>query len=97
MAARIRRTSAQWQQLVQEQQSSGLSVSEFCTKHSLTESTFYLQRKKYREVTESAGLSESWLPLNELMHVEQDNRHWQIELKLPNGVVLTMRTDSLCC
>ena len=95
--ARVRRSPQQWQQLIEEQQSSKLSVSQFCVEHNITVSNFYLQRKKYRE--QSAAQAESpdnWLPLNELMSVQQGERQWQIELCLPGGVVLNMLTDTGC-
>lgn len=86
-----KRTAEQWQQLVQAQQESDLTISQFCTEHKLAESNFYAQRKKYRQ-SEGQAKEDAWLPLNDLIAVQQDNRHWNIELKLPNGVVLNMST-----
>lgn len=95
--ARERRSPQQWQQLVEAQQKNGLSVSQFCAEHDITVSNFYWQRKKYREQSVAqTEASDNWLPLNELMSVQQDERHWQIELKLPNGVVLNMRSEAGC-
>ena len=46
--AKLRRSPQQWQQLIEAQQSSALSVSQFCAEHKITVSNFYLQRKKYQ-------------------------------------------------
>ena len=95
--AKLRRSPQQWHQLVEAQQSSGLSVAQFCTENKITLSNFYLQRKKYRSQSFSnIESAEDWLPLNDLLQVTQDERRWQIELKLPNGVVLNMRSDNAC-
>lgn len=93
--ARKRRSEQQWQALIEAQQTSGLTVNQFCTEHNITLSNFYLRRKKHVEQSVSDDSSvDNWLPLQNVMQVNQDERHWQIELTLPNGVVLNMRTDS---
>ena len=93
--ARQRRSEQQWQALIEAQQTSGLTINQFCTEHNITLSNFYLRRKKYLEQSVSHDSSaENWLPLQNLMQVNQDARHWQIELTLPNGVMLNMRSDA---
>ena len=93
--AKVRRSPQQWQQLIEAQQSSALSVNQFCAEHKITVSNFYLQRKKYQaQSTAQVAPSNDWLPLSELMQTRHTERDWHIELKLPNGVVLTMRTDA---
>ena len=94
MAKTPRRTAAQWQQLIQAQETSGLTIQQFCAEHQLTLSNFYLQRKKLQQRDSPVVQNnEAWLPLNELVQVQQDSRRWQIELTLPNGVVLNMSTE----
>ena len=91
--AKVRRSPQQWQQLIEAQHASALTIEQFCAEHQLTVSNFYLQRKKYREQSVDKGKKvESWLPLNALMQVQEAERDWHIELKLPNGVVLNMHT-----
>ncbi|MAD88105.1 MAG: IS66 family insertion sequence hypothetical protein [Pseudoalteromonas sp.] len=91
MAKTPRRTAAQWQQLIQAQEISGLTIQQFCAEHQLTLSNFYLQRKKlHQRDMPVAQNKEAWLPLNELVQVQQERCRWQIELTLPNGVVLNM-------
>jgi hypothetical protein len=41
-----RRTSSEWQKIIQTQQESGLSISKFCKTQGLNVSTFHLNRKK---------------------------------------------------
>lgn len=43
-----RKTKTQWLVLFAEQESSGLSTAEFCRKHNLSETNFYLKRKRLR-------------------------------------------------
>ena len=93
--AKVRRSPQQWQQLIEAQQSSALSVNQFCAEHKITVSNFYLQRKKYQaQPISQVAPSNDWLSLSELMQTRYTARDWHIELKLPNGVVLTMRTDA---
>lgn len=46
MRSKQRKSPAEWQALVTEQQASGLSVAAFCLKHGLVDKTFYNQRNK---------------------------------------------------
>jgi putative transposase len=46
MNSKKRKSPAEWQALVAEQQVSGLSVAAFCLKHGLVDKTFYNQRHK---------------------------------------------------
>lgn len=43
---RITRNPAQWQTIFNEQKTSGLTVIDYCRKHQLSTSSFYLFRKK---------------------------------------------------
>ena len=56
-----RRTREQWQELVDKQAASELSVSEFCTHHDLTVSNFYLWRKKLSDDSQSLAPQDNWL------------------------------------
>jgi hypothetical protein len=89
-----KRSPQEWQHLIQQQQSSSLSIADFCRQHALNPSTFYLQRKKLNALTLTPAATNDWLPF---AHHEPSNqvvaRQWEIELKLPNGVVLNMSTQ----
>ena len=44
-----RKSRAQWQSLVNKQSLSGLSVTNFCQEHKLTESSFYKWQSEFRK------------------------------------------------
>jgi hypothetical protein len=76
-----------WQHLIDSQQASDMTTAEFCQAHHINQSTFYLQRKKLSEIALPQGNSQ-WLPIDAVMPSVPDTKQWQIELRLPNGVVL---------
>ena len=43
---RITRSQEQWQSIIEDQQTSGLTIIEYCQQHQLTTSSFYAVRKK---------------------------------------------------
>ena len=88
----IRRSPQEWQQLIDAQESSDMTIAQFCHTHHINQSTFYLQRKK-RQDTPLPQTSAQWLPIETMASSQPDTRQWQIELTLPNGVVLNMSTD----
>ncbi|ASD67296.1 IS66 family insertion sequence element accessory protein TnpA [Pseudoalteromonas piscicida] len=45
------KTAQQWLQLFEQQELSGLSVSDFCTQHNLSIKSFYNRRSKIRKQT----------------------------------------------
>ncbi len=95
--ARVKRDKQQQRQLIEAQQASTQTIVQFCSEHNITVSNFYLQRKKYRERSApKVEPTNNWLPLNDLVQTQQDERHWHIELTLPNGVILNMRADRAC-
>ncbi|MFC3121270.1 IS66 family insertion sequence element accessory protein TnpA [Agaribacter flavus] len=86
-----RRNPQEWQQLIDAQEASDMTIAQFCHAHNINQSTFYLQRKK-RQALALPQTSEQWLPIGSLSSQQPDTRQWQIELSLPNGVVLNMST-----
>ena len=86
--ANIRRTREQWQQLIDQQSQSELTINEYCTQHQITVSGFYQWRKKLNQ-SEPTGHDENWLSLPTMKPVA-DTGEWQIELMLPGGVILRM-------
>ncbi|QJR79325.1 transposase [Alteromonas pelagimontana] len=88
--ANKKRNAEQWQQVIEQQVNSGLTVSEFCTQHKLTAASFYLWRKKLSGTDRSASLKQNeWLAFDMPASASPDTP-WQIELALPGGVVLRM-------
>ena len=87
-----KRSPQEWQQIIEAQQASGQTIATFCKQHKLNPSTFYLQRKKITEL--SLPTNNDWLAVEpNIASGGALDRHWQIELKLPNGVVLNMSTE----
>ncbi|WP_395343283.1 IS66 family insertion sequence element accessory protein TnpA [Ningiella sp. W23] len=87
-----RRSPQEWQQFIDAQETSDMTIAQFCHAHNINQSTFYLQRKKRQELS-LPQTSPQWLPIDTMTSRQADTRKWQIELTLPNGVVLNMSTD----
>jgi hypothetical protein len=88
-----RRSPQEWQQLIDTQEASDMTIAQFCHAHRINQSTFYLQRKKRRDMSPSQS-SAHWLSIDKVASHQAETRHWQIELTLPNGVVLNMSSDN---
>jgi putative transposase len=97
MMANQQRTPQQWQQIINQQENSGLTISVFCKQRSITLSGFYLWRKRLTtpdvetstsSPAPSSDNTQDWIsfPQNQVPASPQ----WQIELSLPNGVILPM-------
>jgi putative transposase len=82
---RVKRTRAQWQRFIEEQPSSGLTITEYCQQHQLTVSGFYNWRKK---LSEQESPVHDWLSYSAPDSVAAKQAHWQMELELPGGLML---------
>lgn len=87
--AQIRRTHEQWQELIDKQPQSGLTITDYCAQHGLTVSGFYQWRKKLQGESASLPTSTQWLSFPAPTSSSSVN-DWQLELSLPGGVVLRM-------
>ena len=89
----IRRSRAQWEELVELQLSSGLSAPKFCEKAGVSYQSFMSWRKKFatREVNsnDSPKFIELTTPDNiaESEHSTSSSQ-WQVELDLGHGIQL---------
>lgn len=93
--ARIQRSTSQWQALIEKQKQSSLNIKEFCRQQDVTTSGFYGWRKRLKESNNDPQLNSAtdWLPidLNSAVPSPTSNANtWDIELHLPNGVILKM-------
>jgi hypothetical protein len=96
--ANIQRTSQQWQEIIEQHAPSGLQVATFCKQQQITPSSFYAWRKRLANqpslpsITSKPIISESaqndWHSISPEPNVAA--LPWDIELSLPNGVVLRM-------
>lgn len=49
------RSPDQWRQILEDQQQSGLTISEFCRQQKISVSCFFSQRKKHRAVNDTTS------------------------------------------
>ena len=79
------RSPDQWRQTLEDQQQSGLTISEFCRQHKISTSGFYSQRKKHGAVndTTSAFVSTT-VTKHTATEVQQDVKQ-PIVLELSSG------------
>ena len=93
-----KRSQAQWQQILQDQQSSGLTISDYCKRSEISLSSFYQWRSKLgfsaknqkRIKTDTVNLAEDWIALPSQGSTDKSSS-WDVELNLPHGVTLKMR------
>jgi len=91
MSKQPRRSAAQWQHLVEEQQESGLTQKAFSEQHGIAPSAFgYWKRKLSAASTTDQDNESSWLDLSALAITNEQSGTWKIELDLGNGVVLRL-------
>ena len=84
---RVRRSAAQWQQLIQEQARSGLGQRAFCTQHGLAPSSLRLWKRKLEGEYE-----EPQAPFIELTpSTGTMAQSWDVELELEDGVRVRLR------
>lgn len=96
--ANIHRTPEQWQQIFEQYATSGLNVTVFCQQQQLNTSSFYAWRKRLENITlcttnmDKQAVSESndndWVNMTQAQAMP--SQHWDVELALPNGIVLRM-------
>lgn len=94
----IHRTPEQWQQIFKQHASSDLQIAAFCKQQKLNPLSFYAWRKRLTSNTLHTATTEA-LPLVEKTQDDWVNiipgqatlsKNWDVELALPNGIVLRM-------
>jgi transposase-like protein len=91
-----RRTQAQWQTIIEQQQQSGLTIQQFCTEHTISQASFYKWRNRLVEPqpAKDAKQPSSFIDLTALSsgrdHHHDTNQSWHIVLSLGNGVELRL-------
>ena len=90
-APRLKRLSKeQWQRLIEEQQNSSMTQSDFCLSKGLNLAIFYnWKRKLSASENTTTETRPQWI---ELPTASQHSRQqaWDIELELPGNVILRM-------
>ncbi|MGL1959097.1 MAG: transposase [Colwellia sp.] len=96
--ANIHRTPEQWQQIFAQHAASGLQITAFCKQQNLNPSSFYAWRKRLENYLLCASVADKaksiennppdWVDI--IPEKIAVSSCWDIELSLPNGVVLRM-------
>ena len=83
----------QWQQVIDQQQLSGMSQRAFCSTHNIGLSTFTHWKRKLRKdpvtAVEKNSEPQDWVELPSAL--QPTSQAWHLELELPGGVTLRMR------
>ncbi len=83
-----RRSANEWQQIIQDQQTSGLNQTQYCSSHNISLPSFYSWKNKLKK--SEAQKDTGWLELPTELPSSPLSQ-WDMELELPGGVVLRMR------
>ena len=86
---RVRRTRAQWSQLVKEQAASGLSQQAFCSRKGLGLSTFIKWKRQFNGVSASSVKPVAFVELPVSGSVSQPG--FEVELELGEGMRFRFR------
>ena len=87
-----RRSPNQWQQHIDNQQASGLTIAAYCQQHQLATSNFYHWRSQLNNrvaaAVESTG--DEWLAMPTAVspQTQANNTHATVTLSLPGGITL---------
>jgi len=92
------RTPEQWQQIFNQHALSNLHIATFCKQQKINTSSFYAWRKRLAKNTVNSVIMKTSTPIektqDDWVNIVPDNvvpsPNWDIELALPNGVVLRM-------
>jgi hypothetical protein len=92
--SRIKRTRAQWEALVEQFKTSGVTKTAFCKQHGIAMSCFYRWQKIVAKDSASTGFIDITEPVTRatIPSAQDTSRHWQVELELGTGVTLRVRT-----
>lgn len=101
---RARRTTAQWQKLIERFEGSGQTRGKFCAANGLALSTFDLWRRKLQATSAVVAKERPEALFVELTHSAQTQTAptssvtggWEVELELGAGMVLRLRRAAPC-
>ena len=88
LSKRVRYSSSQWQAMLAEFTSSGLTVAAFCRDRGVSPATFYLWRQRLSSAPPLVS-SPTFLELPGVAVLPSAMR-WQIELELGDGIILRL-------
>ena len=90
------RTEAEWLEVIRGQGASGLSQEQYCEKHKVSKTAFWVWKKRLSAKPKSKMLRKpKFIEMPALESASGRQELSAIELKFPNGVVLTMSGSEL--
>ena len=91
-----RRSPAQWQQYIDDQPASGLTIAAYCQHHQLATSNFYYWRSKLNSRVASTveSAEDDWLamPAASSSLTQMDETRAKVTLSLPGGITLSIES-----
>ncbi len=84
---RIHRSESDWQELIQQQAASKLSVRAFCKQRHIGDQSFYLWRKRLASLPIESPIN--LVDITQLVSADLSQR-WHIELDLGGGIKLNL-------
>ena len=92
---RPHRTQEQWLDLIREQQSSGLSATDFCRRRDLSYIGFIQKRKSLIREIKPSHVADDFIQIGQLIHESRsDAVPFEVELALGGGITLRIRRAS---
>jgi len=83
------RNQEQWQSIIEDQQSSGLTIIDYCRQHKLSLTSFYAHRKK-RDMTQAGFIRAKVTQQIELETRQEEN----ISISVGNAIISLPRSTS---
>ncbi len=93
-AKKIRRSRTQWQRIMKEYETRGLSQPAFCAQEGLSQHLFCKWRKKLISGCRPALIDDSdksFIEVPAVDHETQPILQWDVELAFANGMVMRLR------
>ena len=93
----IRRSEAQWRELVEEFDRSGLSLEAYCKHNRIAPSGFYTWRKRFKSQATAADPAEAFIDITSELNTHSSAQlspadTWQVELEPGAGCILRIKT-----
>lgn len=88
-----RRSSSEWQQIIEDQAQSGLSAPQYCEQHQVSYASFSKWRQHFSGTkTPSDSMHSDFIDLSQVPDLSGSG-YWNITLRLGDGVELRLSRD----
>lgn len=89
---KIRRSKAQWQDIIEEFEKSGQSGQDFCRNKGLAESSFYKWHSLLKNQSEKTQSTPSFLEITPAVsNTANPAQNWTVELSIGRDVIVRIR------